>query len=216
MSQGDIVCIAMENRLDYCCYWMGLGMVGITPALINNHLRQVIRLQSEWQSEWQSSQQNLYLTFPELAAAHPHSGQEPGRHLLPGNLLRHLRGPGGAAPAHEALHRWHHHGHGGRGIICRKFGRKIKRKIKLMKRSFVIQLIQLTSNLFSERPFFQQKTIAKHWPCMEGVTNLVSELPRQSTEIICEKYLGYNDPMVYIYTSGTTGLPKAATVKHSR
>ena len=51
---------------------------------------------------------------------------------------------------------------------------------------------------------------------MEGVTNLVSELPRQSTEIICEKYLGYNDPMVYIYTSGTTGLPKAATVKHSR
>ena len=40
--QGDIVCIAMENRLDYCCYWMGLGMVGVTPALINNNLRQVI------------------------------------------------------------------------------------------------------------------------------------------------------------------------------
>ena len=39
--KGDIVCIAMENRLDYCCYWMGLGMVGVTPALINNNLRQV-------------------------------------------------------------------------------------------------------------------------------------------------------------------------------
>ena len=51
---------------------------------------------------------------------------------------------------------------------------------------------------------------------MEGVTDLVTELPSQSTEIITEKYLGYNDPMVYIYTSGTTGLPKAATVKHSR
>ena len=51
---------------------------------------------------------------------------------------------------------------------------------------------------------------------MEGVTDLVRELPSQSTEPITEKYLGYNDPMVYIYTSGTTGLPKAATVKHSR
>lgn len=38
--QGDIVCLAMENRLDYCCYWLGLGMVGVTPALINNNLRQ--------------------------------------------------------------------------------------------------------------------------------------------------------------------------------
>ena len=37
--QGDIVCLAMENRLDYCCYWLGLGMVGVTPALINNNLR---------------------------------------------------------------------------------------------------------------------------------------------------------------------------------
>ena len=38
--QGDIVCIDMENRLDYCCYWMGLSMIGGVPALINNNLRQ--------------------------------------------------------------------------------------------------------------------------------------------------------------------------------
>lgn len=44
--QGDIVCIAMENRLDYCCYWMGLGMIGVTPALINNNLRQVTGTQN--------------------------------------------------------------------------------------------------------------------------------------------------------------------------
>ena len=30
----------MENRLDYCCYWMGLSMIGSVPALINNNLRQ--------------------------------------------------------------------------------------------------------------------------------------------------------------------------------
>ena len=30
----------MENRLDYCCYWMGLSMIGGLPALINNNLRQ--------------------------------------------------------------------------------------------------------------------------------------------------------------------------------
>ena len=29
----------LENRVDYCCYWLGLGMVGVTPALINNNLR---------------------------------------------------------------------------------------------------------------------------------------------------------------------------------
>lgn len=33
-----------------------------------------------------------------------------------------------------------------------------------------------------------------------GVTSLAELLPGQSTEIIKEKYLGYNDPMVYIYT----------------
>ena len=33
-----------------------------------------------------------------------------------------------------------------------------------------------------------------------GVTSLAELLPEQSTEIITEKYLGYNDPMVYIYT----------------
>ena len=29
----------MENRLDYCCYWMGLSMIGVVPALINSNLR---------------------------------------------------------------------------------------------------------------------------------------------------------------------------------
>lgn len=30
----------MENRLDYCCYWLGLSMIGVVPSLVNNNLRQ--------------------------------------------------------------------------------------------------------------------------------------------------------------------------------
>ena len=40
LLQGDIVCVFMENRLDYCCYWMGLSMIGVIPSLINNNLKQ--------------------------------------------------------------------------------------------------------------------------------------------------------------------------------
>ena len=32
--------ICLENRLDYCCYWLGLSMIGVVPALINHNLRQ--------------------------------------------------------------------------------------------------------------------------------------------------------------------------------
>ena len=39
LCQGDIVCVFMENRLDYCCYWMGLSMIGVIPSLINNNLK---------------------------------------------------------------------------------------------------------------------------------------------------------------------------------
>jgi len=39
-KKGDIICVMMENRLDYCCYWVGLNMIGVVPALINNNLRQ--------------------------------------------------------------------------------------------------------------------------------------------------------------------------------
>ena len=34
------MCVFMENRLDYCCYWMGLSMIGVIPSLINNNLKQ--------------------------------------------------------------------------------------------------------------------------------------------------------------------------------
>jgi len=34
------VAICLENRLDYCCYWLGLSMIGVVPALINHNLRQ--------------------------------------------------------------------------------------------------------------------------------------------------------------------------------
>ena len=40
VTQGDILSIFMENRLDYCCYWMGLSMIGVIPSLVNNNLRQ--------------------------------------------------------------------------------------------------------------------------------------------------------------------------------
>ena len=30
----------MENRLDYCCYWLGLSYIGVIPALVNHNLRQ--------------------------------------------------------------------------------------------------------------------------------------------------------------------------------
>ena len=29
----------LENRVDYCCYWLGLAMLGAVPALINTNLR---------------------------------------------------------------------------------------------------------------------------------------------------------------------------------
>jgi len=39
-KKGDVVGLVMENRIDYCCYWIGLSMIGVIPALINSNLRQ--------------------------------------------------------------------------------------------------------------------------------------------------------------------------------
>jgi len=38
-KKGDVVAIVFENRVDYCCYWLGLSMLGVIPALINSNLR---------------------------------------------------------------------------------------------------------------------------------------------------------------------------------
>lgn len=38
-KKGDVVALVMENRLDYCCYWLGLSMLGVVPALVNCNLR---------------------------------------------------------------------------------------------------------------------------------------------------------------------------------
>jgi solute carrier family 27 fatty acid transporter 1/4 len=38
--KGDVVALVMENRVDYCCYWLGLSMIGVIPALVNTNLRQ--------------------------------------------------------------------------------------------------------------------------------------------------------------------------------
>ena len=38
--KGDVVGLVMENRLDYCCYWLGLSYIGVIPALVNHNLRQ--------------------------------------------------------------------------------------------------------------------------------------------------------------------------------
>lgn len=40
LRKGDKVALVLENRLDYCCYWLGLSMLGVVPALVNNNLRQ--------------------------------------------------------------------------------------------------------------------------------------------------------------------------------
>ena len=39
VDQGDVVGLVMENRIDYCCYWIGLSMIGVIPALVNSNLR---------------------------------------------------------------------------------------------------------------------------------------------------------------------------------
>jgi solute carrier family 27 fatty acid transporter 1/4 len=39
-KKGDVVALVMENRVDYCCYWIGLSMIGVIPALVNSNLRQ--------------------------------------------------------------------------------------------------------------------------------------------------------------------------------
>jgi len=39
-KKGDVVGIVMENRIDYCTYWIGLSMIGVVPALVNSNLRQ--------------------------------------------------------------------------------------------------------------------------------------------------------------------------------
>jgi len=39
-KKGEVVALVMENRADYCCYWIGLSMIGVIPALVNSNLRQ--------------------------------------------------------------------------------------------------------------------------------------------------------------------------------
>jgi len=39
-KKGEVVGLVMENRVDYCCYWIGLSMIGVIPALVNSNLRQ--------------------------------------------------------------------------------------------------------------------------------------------------------------------------------
>merc|ERR1719400_1277942 len=39
-KKGEVVALVMENRVDYCCYWIGMTMVGVIPALVNSNLRQ--------------------------------------------------------------------------------------------------------------------------------------------------------------------------------
>lgn len=39
-KKGEVVALVMENRVDYCCYWIGLSMIGVIPALVNSNLRQ--------------------------------------------------------------------------------------------------------------------------------------------------------------------------------
>jgi len=38
-KKGDVVAVMLENRVDYCCYWLGLAVLGAVPALINTNLR---------------------------------------------------------------------------------------------------------------------------------------------------------------------------------
>ena len=38
-KKGEVVGLVMENRVDYCCYWLGLSMIGVVPALVNSNLR---------------------------------------------------------------------------------------------------------------------------------------------------------------------------------
>ena len=133
--QGDIVCVFMENRLDYCCYWMGLSMIGVIPSLINNNLKQ----------------QSLTHTITVISS---------------------------------------------KAVI------------------FSTETEAAMSEIVTELgglPLYCADTTE-----LEGADSLPPLLAGQSTQLIQEKYSGYNDTMVYIYTSGTTGLPKAATVKHSR
>ena len=134
-KKGDIVCVFMENRLDYCCYWMGLSMIGVIPSLINNNLKQ----------------QSLKHTITVISS---------------------------------------------KAVI---FSSETEGAIS-----------EIASDLRG-LPLYCADTTE-----LEGAVSLPNILPGQSTELIREKYSGYQDTMVYIYTSGTTGLPKAATVKHSR
>jgi len=39
-KKGDVVGLLLENRVDYCCYWLGLSFLGVVPALVNCNLRQ--------------------------------------------------------------------------------------------------------------------------------------------------------------------------------
>jgi fatty-acyl-CoA synthase len=39
LEAGDVVALAMENRPEYLCVWLGLARIGVTVALLNTHLR---------------------------------------------------------------------------------------------------------------------------------------------------------------------------------
>jgi len=135
-KKGDVVGIVMENRIDYCCYWIGLSMIGVVPALVNSNLRQ----------------QSLLHTLTVAKC---------------------------------------------RAVI------------------FSSELAQAISEIQPKLTDGMGVFSVDKTP-LEGVESLPNVLKNISTDVIKEKYAGYNDPLIYIYTSGTTGLPKAAILKHSR
>ena len=62
--KGDVVALVSGNRVDYCCYWLGLSMLGCTTALVNCHLRQAALLHT-----LTVARARAVLYSPDLAAA---------------------------------------------------------------------------------------------------------------------------------------------------
>jgi len=134
-KKGDVVGLVMENRIDYCCYWIGLSMIGVIPALVNSNLRQ----------------QSLLHTLTVAKC---------------------------------------------RGVI---FSSELCQAIG-----------EIRTNLSKMDLFTVDKVEMEGAACLPLVVKDMSKKP------LTEKFVGYNDPLIYIYTSGTTGLPKAAILKNSR
>ena len=172
----------MENRLDYCCYWMGLSMIGGLPALINNNLRQ------------ESLQHTITVINSKavIFSADIMSGKNERDVLNKCKCCDFL-------------------------LYC-LLSKLIHQVADVTQFEYPVERLFLCSAI---REIKDDLPAGLGLYCadsteMTGATILPEVLATQSTEVITERFCGYNDPMVYIYTSGTTGLPKAATVKHSR